>query len=452
MLTEPVGRVPASSGRASDGSPDALSDTFDVLMSAVHSGLGDHVSAVSDRLHHDTGLFVKPEGSPRQERLQQMADQAHARVTGGRHSRLDPGLRADGAGIGPRGHRLALQAEEQVGQPRTETGKAVPNGKPQLNEQTGKAGATTTGQHSDSGPARVPNARPVEVSTRRTTASQKPVKPDAVQTGTGQRDTTVSSGRAPEASQPPSGPAVGAAGVDAVRSSARSAPVARQIAQILSVRAGGAQSARAVTGTEQTGTARGVATTSDPSQTGNRSGKANTAKAGTQAAATTTSPEPAQRSAFEQLVRSLRMNVGRQRSTARLHLRPPELGRIRIDARMDGQRLEILVQTETAAARELLRSRVAELQTALEQHGIKIDRLEFAPTGLQNQQDSTGAFAGAGDPDTRRSAFRHDRERAASRGEANRITAGDESAPSVDEGEAEPISSAAAETRLDVRV
>jgi hypothetical protein len=175
-------------------------------------------------------------------------------------------------------------------------------------------------------------------------------------------------------------------------------------------------------------------------------------KAGAQSEVKTAGSEKAEQSAFNKLVRSLRVNVGRRRSTARLHLRPPELGRIRIDARMDGRRLAVVVRTETSAARELLRSRVADLHGALEQHGVKIDRFEFAPLAPPEQQDSNGTLAFAGDPGARRSAFRDERERAGECKKSNRITAGEELVQSEEAGETEPIWSAAAETRLDVRV
>jgi hypothetical protein len=128
------------------------------------------------------------------------------------------------------------------------------------------------------------------------------------------------------------------------------------------------------------------------------------------------------------------------------------LGRIQIDARMDGQRLEVVVRTETSAARELLRSRAADLQTALEQHGVKIDRFEFAPPAQADNPDSNGTLAFAGDSGARRSTSGHDRERPADRGGSGEIAAADESGQAAEQGETEPISSAAAETRLDVRV
>ena len=118
---------------------------------------------------------------------------------------------------------------------------------------------------------------------------------------------------------------------------------------------------------------------------------------------------------------------------------------------MDGPRLQLLVQTETMAARELLRSRAADLQAALERHGVKVERFEFAPIGLQDQQNPT-TFAGAGDPNAQRSAGQRNEQQAAKRGESNRVPGNDENASPVEPEGTEVIYSAAAETRLDVRV
>jgi hypothetical protein len=149
---------------------------------------------------------------------------------------------------------------------------------------------------------------------------------------------------------------------------------------------------------------------------------------------------------------SLRLNVGRQRSTARLYLRPPELGRVRIDARMEGQRLEVLVQTETRAARELLEARGADLQAALEQHGIKVDRFDFSTVMPDERHDATGWFAQAGDPDPGRSAAGQDAEYSAGHHESARDDIGTGAGGPVEVEGTEPTFGAAAETRLDVRV
>lgn len=83
------------------------------------------------------------------------------------------------------------------------------------------------------------------------------------------------------------------------------------------------------------------------------------------------------RAAFQRLVRALRLNVGSRESTARLHLRPPELGRVRIDVRMVDQRMNLLIRTETPEARALLETRVNGLREALAHHGVVVERLDL---------------------------------------------------------------------------
>jgi len=91
---------------------------------------------------------------------------------------------------------------------------------------------------------------------------------------------------------------------------------------------------------------------------------------------TTQETDAAPRSAFEQLVRAIRLQTGPKHSSAQLQLHPPELGRVRVDVRMEGDQIQMDVRTETDAARELLTRRAAELRTALEQHGIFVDRFD----------------------------------------------------------------------------
>ena len=98
-----------------------------------------------------------------------------------------------------------------------------------------------------------------------------------------------------------------------------------------------------------------------------------------------TAPEAAagKRGAFDRLVRSVRTQVGPRVSTARLQLTPPELGRVRIDVRVVQERMELSIRAQTPEARDVLTSRLAELRTALADHGLTLDRCDvtLAPTG-----------------------------------------------------------------------
>lgn len=119
---------------------------------------------------------------------------------------------------------------------------------------------------------------------------------------------------------------------------------------------------------------------------------------------------------------------------------------------MEGDRLEVLVQTETRAARELLEARGADLQTALEQHGVKVDRFEVAATLLENRQDAAGSFAQADDSSGGQPATGQDAEQSSGHSGSGRDDSGHEPTQAVEVGGRELTVGAAAETRLDVRV
>ena len=84
-----------------------------------------------------------------------------------------------------------------------------------------------------------------------------------------------------------------------------------------------------------------------------------------------------QRSAFDQLVRSIRLNAGARQSSARLTLEPPELGRLHVNVRVQGDLVQINVRTETSAARDLVSERAGQLTAALHQYGISVERFEI---------------------------------------------------------------------------
>jgi hypothetical protein len=108
-------------------------------------------------------------------------------------------------------------------------------------------------------------------------------------------------------------------------------------------------------------------------------------------------------------------------------LDPPDLGRVRIDIRLKNDALFLQVETETAAGRNLLNSRLSELRDALQQHGIHMERANVQlrdavpdtpqtreqqhqhqqqPSQQGNQQSSQEASGQAGDQPGR--SGRHD--------------------------------------------
>ncbi len=75
----------------------------------------------------------------------------------------------------------------------------------------------------------------------------------------------------------------------------------------------------------------------------------------------------------------VRSNIGARNSSVTIRLDPPELGQIQLDARLRNDVLSIQIQAETAAARDLLHSRLGDLREALARHGITLDRVDIEP-------------------------------------------------------------------------
>lgn len=158
-----------------------------------------------------------------------------------------------------------------------------------------------------------------------------------------------------------------------------------------------------------------------------------------------------ERTTFDDLVRSIRLKAGAVRSSAQLQLDPPELGRVHVDVRVEGERLEISVRTETSRARDIVSQQASRLAAALQEHGLSIDRFEVLTDWReQGQPDAPDAFnAGVSD-----SQLFQDREY----GEEDRHSPLGSDAVSPDDTAASTArhnllpTAVAAETRLDIRV
>ena len=150
---------------------------------------------------------------------------------------------------------------------------------------------------------------------------------------------------------------------------------AQRVAQLLAVgRTSGAESARSVAapgasvgadkaGTEQKQEVRGSNEPKRPSSSSmNSSNKTDSMN----------------RSVFDELVRSIRLRSGVGESSARIQLNPPELGRLDVDVKLVDERIEIVIRTESQAARHLVQSRGMALTHALEQQGIVVERFDVA--------------------------------------------------------------------------
>ena len=99
------------------------------------------------------------------------------------------------------------------------------------------------------------------------------------------------------------------------------------------------------------------------------------------------------RSKFDELVRSIRLHTTPRRSSARMQLQPPELGRVSVDLHVEGDQVRIAVRAETNDARTLLAERADQLKAALEQHGITVEKFEVSLETAAQNPDSTSNHA-----------------------------------------------------------
>ena len=154
-------------------------------------------------------------------------------------------------------------------------------------------------------------------------------------------------------------------------------------------------------------------------------------------------------SPFDQLIRSIRLRTSAQNSTARMHLQPPELGRVLVNVRLSGDELQVEVRTETSQARDVLLERSAGLRAALEQHGIRVGQFEV--TG-----DLTTAGGDSDDPAEDPSVFtpargeEHRKERSSPSATRSEIAVPDDDA--VSEQGRDVAMWAVGDRRLDVRI
>lgn len=183
-------------------------------------------------------------------------------------------------------------------------------------------------------------------------------------------------------------------------------PAARELARLLAA-------------PNATGGERGSATTLNMVATGSEQRPGQAAKvaygarpskdgAGTPSPQSTSSQSTAA-TEIERLIRLVRAQSGRTSST-RVLLDPPEMGRVHVRVSVEGDRIEVGVETENETARQLISARALKLKSALEQQGLVMDRFEvttnqnglFEPRFLAGQatprprQEPNGPGAGRG--------------------------------------------------------
>lgn len=80
-----------------------------------------------------------------------------------------------------------------------------------------------------------------------------------------------------------------------------------------------------------------------------------------------------------------------------MRLDPPSLGPLRLDMRMEGGRVTVLMTAASESARALLRDNLGSLRTALEDRGLAVDRLAVESAGRTHESSSNARSEHRGD-------------------------------------------------------
>lgn len=105
--------------------------------------------------------------------------------------------------------------------------------------------------------------------------------------------------------------------------------------------------------------------------------------------------------AVSDLARIVRSRIGSRDSSMTLMMSPPELGRLRVEVRLEEDAVTVRFQADTLLGQEAIRSKLHELKSALEQQGVQIDRIEVespaSPAGRpERDADLQQRFHGQG--------------------------------------------------------
>jgi len=103
---------------------------------------------------------------------------------------------------------------------------------------------------------------------------------------------------------------------------------------------------------------------------------------------------PSRVTEFEKMVKSLRLRHEPHQSWASIELDPPELGRIRVQARLTGARLDLDIRAESPAARTAIEASLPELRKTLEDQGVRTGSFDTHHGPLA--EESNGQQAGLG--------------------------------------------------------
>jgi flagellar hook-length control protein FliK len=125
---------------------------------------------------------------------------------------------------------------------------------------------------------------------------------------------------------------------------------------------------------------------------------ANTETKATRTEAREPLPAPPENERAAEVMRQFRMQLHPGLKSAMIELAPAELGRIRIEMKLDGDQLRAVVRAEKPEALAALEEHLPELRSALEQQGLVADDLDLGLGFDGGHEAQTGSFGGAQQP------------------------------------------------------
>ncbi|MGH7765908.1 MAG: flagellar hook-length control protein FliK, partial [Candidatus Binatia bacterium] len=108
---------------------------------------------------------------------------------------------------------------------------------------------------------------------------------------------------------------------------------------------------------------------------------------------------------IERLAAEISTHIRQNRHEVTMHLEPPELGNLRIELSLDGDRLQARVTADVADAGNLIQTHLPELRQALQAHkldlvNVQVDLSGWAGLGAGLAQDSRQQSRESADPAT----------------------------------------------------
>lgn len=349
---------PSSGGTRNDGAgsnltaaPDQLS--FDSLMAAAASAQRVPVSFMSQSLARTDTPLSQPHADRRSARIATLRQSdADSRAGGG--SRISG---ADRSAIEPAASRISDSTGENADQQRGGNNLADgTRGAPELAARVERlVGSAVRTNVQDHGSSRLSDS-----------ASSPPVQTADPRSGSGERPPSDQAGSRPsEPATPPISPAESARTVLSDRSNS-SKVAADRVGRVSTVRGSGGSEVRNGPQDASDGVARlrGKDGRPTPQQGVNETRKQN-------------QPRSARMAAYERVSEAIRTMKNGKDWVTRIRLDPPSLGHLRIEVRMTGDTVRVRLSAETADAQRTLTSQLSELRASLEEHGLRLDRIDI---------------------------------------------------------------------------